>query len=443
MDTVTTTSLPTVSLPIAEGSERIVRGKDSNKKDKRKVVRRDPEKRRQQNLQAQKKYREKLRKRLEDLETLAASVAVTKKTATNGGAEATSPVTPIDDKTSSPEQTSQTWSSPNSSGEDASQNGAQAPFTSALDVFVPAVVDDVSMDMSIWDPATCIDPSYFTMTNYGKPDTEREFWPTTYVDCGCFVRHVEVRTKGPGCHGKGRKLIRVGETQVFSDPYLNHIRMDAMCTISAMWENCLQLGISEWMLCDEDSQSPFYRPGPSTSLITNNKIEAVDGVVRTVQSIWKTLKPDIRPTREQITIPHHPCLDVFPFPTFRKNVLKATVVFDDDEFFCDALEGLTCWGGSGIGRGDRKGATGKTSTGTPWDHRSWEAKPWFIRKYWIVLGGEDGELVRQSEWWRGTRGEEVDIWSGEAPGPPSDLSKDLLDAGCMSFGFLTDLSFQT
>ena len=27
-----------------------------------------------------------------------------------------------------------------------------------------------------------------------------------------------------------------------------------------------------------------------------------------------------------------------------------------------------------------------------------------------MLGGEDGELVRQSEWWRNVRGEESDPW---------------------------------
>lgn len=371
-----------------------------------------------------------MRKRLEDLESLAASVAETNDKPTQIKASTASPVTSIESgQTSSPEQASQDWSSPTCSDEDGSQQGPHAPSTTPLDVLVPTTSEETSMSMSFWDPATFIDPSYLTMTNYGRPDTQREYLSTTYVDCGCAVRHVEVRTKGLGCYDKGVELIRVGESKAFSDPYMNHIRIEAMCTISAMWENCLQLGISEWVLCDEDSQSPFYRPGPSTNLITSHNTEAIDGVVRTVQSIWKTLKPDIRPIKEQITIPHHPCLDIFPFPTFRKNVLKATVLVDEDEFWCDAMHGLTCWGGAGIGRADRKGATGRASTGTPWDHRSWEAKPWFIRKYWIVLGGEDGELVRQSEWWRGTRSEDVDIWS-------PDSTHNVFDATGMDFGLL-------
>jgi hypothetical protein len=53
--------------------------------------------------------------------------------------------------------------------------------------------------------------------------------------------------------------------------------------------------------------------------------------------------------------------------------------------------------------------TGHAVTGNLWDVRSWEAKVWFLKKYWWLLGGEEGELVRQSEWWRSVRGEEARI----------------------------------
>ena len=76
-------------------------------------------------------------------------------------------------------------------------------------------------------------------------------------------------------------------------------------------------------------------------------------------------------------------------------------------FFPVGTLALVCWGGAGIGQKDRNDSTGYASTGTPWDVRSWEAKVWFLKKYWTLLGGEDGELVRQSEWWRSTRGEDT------------------------------------
>ena len=82
---------------------------------------------------------------------------------------------------------------------------------------------------------------------------------------------------------------------------------------------------------------------------------------------------------------------------------------DEDEFLNDTLTGLVCWGGAGTVKRDPDNVTGHAATGTPWDMRSWEAKVWFLKKYWRLLGGEEGELVRQSEWWRSVRGEEARI----------------------------------
>lgn len=396
---------------------------------------------------------EKLRKRLDDLETLAASVAKTREAKTQDVAEESSSSSPSNGLTSSPDQTPPDWSPESCIDEFPLQIGQDTLSIDPKDVSVPAAVENASNNSStLWDSATSIDPCYLTMTNYGKSSTQHELRPTVYVDCGCSVRHVEVRTMAAGGYEIGVELLRVGETKVFSDPYLNHIRIDAMCTMTAMWENCLQLGIPEWVLCDETSQSSFYRPGShksnsgsssSTNLITsgsgyNTDVQAVDGVVRTVQSIWKSVKPDLRPIKEQVTIAHHPCLDIFPFPTFRKNALRGTMLLDEDEFFLDATSGLMCWGGAGGGKADHKGGAGKASTGSPWDHRSWEGKPWFLRKYWILLGGEEGELVRQSEWWRSTRGEEGDIWTSEAFSEEPDPARDLMDAvnTCRNRGFM-------
>ncbi|GLB21885.1 hypothetical protein AtubIFM61612_002435 [Aspergillus tubingensis] len=124
---------------------------------------------------------------------------------------------------------------------------------------------------------------------------------------------------------------------------------------------------------------------------------ARSNLIRTVQETFKTLKPDLRPSQEQITIEHHPIIDILPFRTLRRNLITRQHDIDEDEFFEDMLSGLVCWGG------------------TPWDVRSWEGKLWFLKKYWALLGGEDGELVRQSEWWRSIRGDESEqenMWLG-------------------------------
>ncbi|KAI4121308.1 MAG: hypothetical protein LQ338_006439 [Usnochroma carphineum] len=152
----------------------------------------------------------------------------------------------------------------------------------------------------------------------------------------------------------------------------------------------------------KSSLSPFFC---SSAESADDMVKA--NMICTVQGIFNTLKPDLRPSREQITVKHHPYIDILPFPTLRKNLIAHQEAIDEDEFFYDMLTGLVCWGGAGIGRKDREDSTGYTSTGTPWDCRSWEARVWFLKKYWTLLGGEDGELVRQSEWWRSVRGDDA------------------------------------
>lgn len=320
-----------------------------------------------------------------------------------------------------------------------------------------------------WDTSTVVDPSHLIATRSSNNTIRKTEpgifepppckWFTSYIDCGCPVRHVELRRRLPYGAESLRFLevdadassLQVTTSSRPPDPYANHIWMAKECVVAAMWSNCLQIGITDAAFCDEDAQSPFYREAPShdnnntyntlgpflggdgCSGSNNKKNEVHDGMVHTVQSIFKTLKPDLRPTREQITIPHHPFFDIFPFPTFRRNVLRSETLLDEDEICngkppgentrqdlktdiltergtTDIITGLICWGGAGIGKRDRNSATGSTSSGTPWDHRSWEAKPWFLRKYWTLLGGEDGELIRQSEWWRSVRGEDEELW---------------------------------
>jgi len=202
-------------------------------------------------------------------------------------------------------------------------------------------------------------------------------------------------------------VLNVGPDLFSADPYLNALRVERICLAQAIFSNCLHIGITEDMFCDDDTVSPFFRPSGKTA-----DDAGYDSIVKTIQSIFKTLKQDVRPIREQITTMHSPVIDVLPFPTFRRNLIQSGVAVEEEELYDDMLNGLVCWGGAGVGRRDRDCSTGSISTGTPWDGRSWEARTWFLQKYWQLLGGEDGELVQQSEWWRNMRGDEAGPWSG-------------------------------
>ncbi|KAI3392031.1 hypothetical protein diail_6327 [Diaporthe ilicicola] len=375
---------------------------DTSKAGKRRPVRRDPEKRRLQNIQAQKKYREKLKKRVEHLESLAASV--------RGGTAATSATTPE----VSPSVAVVVQSDPSDSttpNQHCAHHEAQQSHSHGID-FLDFLVDfsspspsssesTASSETTLWDPSLSVD---FSRVIPNKDTACRsEYW-VGLIDCGCVRPHVQVSSETARDWGD-MKVLNIGPSLFKPDPYMNKLRIERICILEAIMSNCLQIGITEDKFCGPGAISPFFRPGGNMYAVDN---AGPDNAVVTVQRMFKTLKPDVRPIREQVTMMHRPMIDVLPFPTFRKNLIGCGDAINEEELYHDVLDGLLCWGGAGVAKSDRDTSTGYVSTGTPWDSRSWEARPWFLHKYWTLLGGEDGELVRQSEWWRSMRGDDVD-----------------------------------
>ena len=129
----------------------------------------------------------------------------------------------------------------------------------------------------------------------------------------------------------------------------------------------------------------------------------------------KTLPPTLHPTLLQKTIPHHPEIDVFPFPIYRDNLIRAGGTIDDTELCVDVLYGVDLdsnkqpvsrppvndCGDTGLGD---SGRTGLIVWSDPWLQSSWEVEEGFARKYWHLLRGCD-ELVRSTDFWRRKRGE--------------------------------------
>lgn len=265
---------------------------------------------------------------------------------------------------------------------------------------VPQVsnLDQGELSLASWDPAAHIDPSLIFCDSQNH---DQGYGQTTLATCGCSMLHVQIQTNNPfSGNGKNIRIIGLGSSPRPADPYMNHLRLEAVCTIAALYGVGMHLGLTEELLCEDESTSPFFRfSANSVDGATSQKL------ISSVKNTFRTLKPDLRPISEQITMKHHPYIDILPFPTLRKNLISCSSDFDEDGFFDDMLTGLLCWGGAGVTRADRAISTGQVSTGTPWDSRSWEATEWFLKKYWGLLGGEEGELVRQSQWWRIMRGD--------------------------------------
>ncbi|WAO88390.1 BZIP domain-containing protein [Fusarium falciforme] len=324
---------------------------------KKKVVRRDPAKRRLQNRLAQKTYREKQRKRIQELERRAGGsgpeahagpppgsndtqmvVRAAAEPATNAGTLNVETVNPSQLQAGSGTSTSQ----------------------STEDIWGQDLLS-ATLDQWLSENPIGVDENQYSMV---------------YFNCGCPILHIP--------NHSSHVLL-----PVIPDPYMNTLRIDIICVVSAMLQNCLQLGITHAMYCSEDAISPFYRP--------HTDAEPGQGaVVSAVQRGFRALHYDLRPTHKQIVIEHHPFLDVIPFKEIRDNIIDNMDNMDEDEFFHDSLNHLTCWG-----------SVAGAHTGSPWDARSWEATEMFLQKWSHIVGGEDGELTRNSRWWRSLRGERV------------------------------------
>ncbi|KAL3457443.1 hypothetical protein BJX64DRAFT_295886 [Aspergillus heterothallicus] len=155
---------------------------------------------------------------------------------------------------------------------------------------------------------------------------------------------------------------------------------------SAFFEIARHIGLSFAQLADDNAESPFTVMKHAASSPPPHD-----------QPGTGTIKPDLQPVVEQLTVPHHPYLDLIPFPSFRARALLALArrdrTFDENALCFDLMHGgMQCNGSSRVslhGRGE----------GAPWDARSWEVTPWFFNKWGALVGGEGDIIYQNSAWW--------------------------------------------
>ncbi|KAF7559786.1 hypothetical protein G7046_g4375 [Stylonectria norvegica] len=165
---------------------------------------------------------------------------------------------------------------------------------------------------------------------------------------------------------------------------------------AALFANCLALGMGsiEPLIADEGwsvfSLAPELAYHPSQLSVVRSK--------------FRNIAPDLRPSDMQLTVAHHPYIDVLPFKTFRNNLIRVLYsvpqLVDEDELCHDlSTGGVLCWGA-------QQGSFGMDAV-VPWDKRSWEPKVWFLEKYSHLVGGKDDEMWKSAMWWQRRRGERI------------------------------------
>ncbi|KAI5465922.1 hypothetical protein BGZ63DRAFT_420456 [Mariannaea sp. PMI_226] len=164
---------------------------------------------------------------------------------------------------------------------------------------------------------------------------------------------------------------------------------------SALFANCYALGMTDLGSLLTDDGWSIFGLGPEIAYHPTQ--------LSVVRAKFRNITPALRPCDKQLTFPHHPYIDIFPFKTFRERILEALdhdpPLIDEDILCQDLLTGLTCWG-------SQQNTLGMEAT-VPWDARSWEPRIWFLQKYRNLVGGWDDEMWKGARWWHSMRGERI------------------------------------
>ncbi|VUC35958.1 unnamed protein product [Clonostachys rosea] len=139
----------------------------------------------------------------------------------------------------------------------------------------------------------------------------------------------------------------------------------------SMVRNERDLGLPEACALDDDSVSP----------------------ISDASYVARDMPASLRPTLLQMTVTHHPWIDLLPLPRMRDNLLLADDQYDETAL-CTAI--LGCNTNSG-------GRTGMIVWGEAWDPAGWELTEEFIREWAWTLEGCD-EFLASTNYWRQRRG---------------------------------------
>ncbi len=165
-----------------------------------------------------------------------------------------------------------------------------------------------------------------------------------------------------------------GQPSPFADQLLV---LEKFNVFRALLSNSFTLGFATEAHMKDDALSPFF--------------------LKPSESHWNfSLPVALRPTKLQRRVPHHPWIDLLPFPRMRDNLLLAGLTFDDMEL-CGDLVGMFS-----TPRGN--GNAGLVVWGSAWSPNEWEITSEFLKRWsWTVEGC--WELSESTNRWRARRGD--------------------------------------
>ena len=179
---------------------------------------------------------EKLKDRLDHLETLAAFVTDCTGAipAAAPGAGPNAPSEPRDSPSNSP--TTEYQSSCLYSTKSLKDHSDESSVVFSDLTFSHSPTSASFTDVALWDSATSMDPSHLM---HNEDIASVSLYWVGHVDCGCHRPHIQVSSSAPKEY-RDQGMLDIGPDLFTADPYLNTLRVERICLAHAIFSNCLQ-----------------------------------------------------------------------------------------------------------------------------------------------------------------------------------------------------------
>ena len=415
---------------------------------KKPYVRIMTDKRREQNRRAQKAYREKMKRKIEDLETQAATTNRVHEDQHSSESGSSSPVQEHMNGTSQAQapkdppsfvdfgnifSAAGDLSVPNFAfgpAFDLPRDPTPAPSTKALTYRdeIPPGTDPLSLwQMPERSPGAAYSPPQSAPSSYMSGSLTAIAPAYAYERQKALIRQHQQQSRS---RQTSPSLTNTDTSSSLAltlpSPHLNHLRLASESNLSASLAIGISIGISNTAYL-EDHPSLF--PRCTAKLFPTATLELLSGrgypfAPKEFRDHITPMKSSLRPSAVQMFYSHPSYLDCIVFPRFREKAVQASVdgKLDHVEFFLDLMHGgLVCWGSSMPSATGRKKRRRGMQDQVAWSTRSWEARRWFLEKWAWLTGSEkeeedeeDGEGIwKSSRWWWAVRGEveSEDEWS--------------------------------
>jgi hypothetical protein len=276
-------------------------------------------------------------------------------------------------------------------------------FPRSLDLLDPRDCSDVcpdwssAQDIPLFSSTTPADIAAAVRPNYNDhhPNSQSQAMTSKNFDLeNVIAAGLEVLL----CGRRSATSQAISPLPQLPSPRMNCIQFHPNKIILACIQNALSMGFlaQDVIMPRCLAPSPFYRP-----------IIPSDDPKQLLAAATRPSTPaHLRPMLPQLLYPHPAFMDLIPLPVFRARAITLAAtqphLFDMVELKKDMVveDGLVLWSSGQCRRGEGKGQ--------PWDGRSWEAAPWFLRKWRVLVDGEEGEVWKQSLWWQRARGDSGD-----------------------------------